>query len=386
VEHPIPIEELPPEVARACGPSAPGPLKLMAARGMLPLAAPTDLVTLLYELSFDPAEPIRAAASDTLVGLPDDVLEAALSGELDARVLDHAADAFADHEDLTVTILRNARTDDETVERAAKRAGDSVLELIAANETRLLRAPRVIEALYMNKRTRMSTVDRVIELAVRNGLVLENIPAFREIAAALEGQIIVEADLEPAPEDLQFAAVVSFEEFGDPFADLAGGDEFAEFDSSKAGKREQGEEDETAERRVKLGLEISHLTVSQKIRLALLGNASHRAMLIRDSNRLVSMAAIKSPAMTDQEVSGLSQSRAVSEEVIRYIADNREWTKSYVVKCNLVNNPKCPLGQSLRFLPHLRQRDLKMLTSNKNVPQALAVAARQLLQRRPGAA
>jgi hypothetical protein len=96
------------------------------------------------------------------------------------------------------------------------------------------------------------------------------------------------------------------------------------------------------------------------------------------------MAAIKSPAVTDQEVAVLSQSRAVAEDVVRFIADNRDWTKSYVVKVNLVNNPKCPIAQSLRFLTHLRPGDLKSLVNNKNVPQALSSAARQILQRRPG--
>jgi hypothetical protein len=124
------------------------------------------------------------------------------------------------------------------------------------------------------------------------------------------------------------------------------------------------------------------MTVSQKIRLALLGNAGHRALLIRDPNKLVAMAAIKSPAVTDQEVAVISQSRAVAEDVIRYIADNRDWTKSYVVKVSLVGNPKCPIGQSLRFLTHLRPGDLKALTNNKNVPQALCNAAKQLLQRK----
>jgi hypothetical protein len=96
------------------------------------------------------------------------------------------------------------------------------------------------------------------------------------------------------------------------------------------------------------------------------------------------MAAIKSPAVSDQEMAIISQSRAVAEDVVRFIADNREWTRSYVVKYNLVNNPKTPIGHSLRFLPHLRPGDLKALTGNKNVPQAISTAARQLLQRRPG--
>ena len=381
MNHPIPFEELPPEILKVCGPAVPGPAKLMAARGMLPLAGPADLVTVLYMLAHDPAPALAAAARDTLAGLPSEVVKAAVAADLDERVLDHVAVLFLRREDVLTVLLRNPRLDDETFERLAAGASETIAEQIAGNEVRLLRRPKAIEALYLNKHVRMSTVDRVIELAVRNGLVLDGIPAFREIAAAIEGQVILEAEpgAEPIPDDMLFTSALSFE--GDAKWGLegeAGDGAFGDFDG--AGSKKEGEEGDER----KLGFDVSRMTVSQKIRLALLGNASHRALLIRDPNRLVAMAAIKSPAVTDQEVAVLSQSRAVAEDVVRFIADNRDWTKSYVVKVNLVNNPKCPLSQSLRFLAHLRPGDLKSLVNNKNVPQALSSAARQILQRRPG--
>lgn len=384
MDHPIPISELSPAVAKVCGPAAPSAVKLMAARGMLPVPQVTDLVTLLYMLAHDPTPTLAEPARQSLLGLPDEVAKSAFAGELDPRVLDYLADALRKKEPLLVAVLRNPRTADETFERIAGSAGESIVELIAVNETRLLQSPKIIEALYFNKRARMSTVDRLIELAVRHGLTLEGIPAFREIAAAIEGQPIIEAepDAEPTPDDVLFTSALSTE-LGAAAAAAevaAGGDAFGDFDSPDAPRPAQEGEGE-----VQRGFDVSKLTVSQKIRLALLGNAGHRALLIRDPNRLVAMAAIKSPAVSDQEVAIVSQSRAIAEDVIRYIADNREWTRSYVVKYNLVNNPKTPIGHSLRFLPHLRPGDLKALTNNKNVPQALSIAAKQLLQRRPGA-
>ena len=68
----------------------------------------------------------------------------------------------------------------------ARTGSETVTELIATNEDRLLHHPRIIELLYLNKRTRMSTADRLIDLAVRNGLTLTGIPAFKEAAAALQ--------------------------------------------------------------------------------------------------------------------------------------------------------------------------------------------------------
>ncbi len=385
MDHPIPPSELSPELARVCGPTAPAPMKLMASRGMMPMSSPVDLVTVLYMLAHDDNETLRSGAVSTLAGLPVDVLGAGLSGDIDARVLDFAAERFRTREDLLVAILRNARVADDTVENLAFTAGESVLELIAANETRLLRAPRIIEALYLNRRTRMSTADRAIELAVRNGIVLDGIPAFREIAAAIQGQLVAEADDEPTPDDMLFAAAVAFEDDGEGYSDFDdGGGGFGDFDraDSKEARKRKGEDDD--EKRTKLASRISQMTVSQKVRLTVVGNAGHRALLLRDPNKLVAMAAIKSPSVTDQEVGIISQSRSISEDVIRYIADNREWTKSPIVKRNLVFNPKCPLGQSLRFLPHLRAPELKALVNNKNVSQTLCTAARNILQRRPG--
>jgi hypothetical protein len=391
MNHPIPFEELAPEVVRACGPAAPGSMKLMAARGMMPMARPGDLVTVLYMLAHDAAPALATAARDSLAGLPEDMAKSAFVGELDARVLDYCADLFLRRTELVAPILRNAATDDETVERIAATANEAIVEIIAGNEVRLLRRPRIIEVLYLNRHARMSTIDRTIELAVRNGLMLEGIPAYREIVAAIQGEAILEAEPGDAatPDDMLFTSALSFEGSGafalDGEAGAFGedGGAFSDFDSpnssTAAAKQEEGGSGEK-----KLGFDVSRMTVSQKIRLALLGNAGHRSLLLRDPNKLVSMAAIKSPAVTDQEVGVISQSRSVSEDVVRFIADNREWTKTYLVKVNLVNNPKCPIGQSLRFLTHLRPNDLRALTNNKNVPQALATAARNLLQRRPG--
>lgn len=384
MDHPIPISELSPALAKICGPSAPAPAKLMAARGMLPIPQPTDLVTVLYMLAHDPTPALADAARQTLLGLPEDMAKAAFGGDLDPRVLDYLADAVRNKEDLLAVVLRNPRTADETFERVAGGASESIAELIAVNETRLLQRPKIIEALYFNKRARMSTVDRLIELAVRHGVVLEGIPAFREIAASIEGQPILEPEPggEASPDDVLFSTALSFEDDGTWSLDgaPAATGAFGDFDSADSPKPAGGRESASPR-----GFDVSRLTVSQKIRLALLGNAGHRALLIRDPNRLVAMAAIKSPAVTDQEVAVISQSRAVAEDVIRYIADNRDWTKSYIVKCNLVNNPKTPISHSLRFLPHLRPGDLRALAGNKNVPQAVSNAARQILQRRPGA-
>jgi hypothetical protein len=104
--------------------------------------------------------------------------------------------------------------------------------------------------------------------------------------------------------------------------------------------------------------------------------------LIRDSNRLVAMSVVRSPAITDGEILAAAANRAVSDDVIRFIANSREHTKDYAVKQALVNNPKCPLASSLRLLNFLRPDDLKGVSRSRNIPGALATAAKKLLQTR----
>jgi len=108
-----------------------------------------------------------------------------------------------------------------------------------------------------------------------------------------------------------------------------------------------------------------------------LGTAFDRAILIRDTNRSVAIAAITSPGVNEQEASRYAANRGLSEDIIRYIAEKREWLKNYQIKVALVNNPKCPLAHSMRLLTHLRAKDLQGVARSKNVPSALATAARR---------
>jgi hypothetical protein len=66
----------------------------------------------------------------------------------------------------------------------------------------------------------------------------------------------------------------------------------------------------------------------------------------------------------------------VSEDVLRTIGANRGWMKHYGVVVGLVRNPKTPVGTSLNLLSRLNDRDIVMLSVDRNVPQPLRSAAR----------
>ena len=374
MEHPVDVSALPPGVQKVCGPQAPPQLKQMAASGLAPLG-PTDLVTALYVLAFDADAAIAKQAQGSLEKVPENVLHGALEQDLGVGVLDGLARLLVGKGSAVERLLLNQVVADETVCWLVPNVRtERLLEIVAGNEQRLLRAPEIIEALYMNKHTRMSTVDRAVELAVRNGIELTGIPTFAEIKAAIEGELIVEAEEEPTPDDLIFTSVLAAEDLADLSEDLVG-----DALESTAGQEQETE----TEKRVKSAEQsLANLTVSQKIRVAMLGNASQRSILIRDSNKMVSMAVLKAPGIGESEVIRYAQARSLPEEAIRYIASRREWTKQYQVKLNLVKNPRTPLQDAMRFLNHLRPNDIRGLMTSRDVPQAISRAAKSLRDKR----
>jgi hypothetical protein len=362
--EPVPFAELPPGVQPYFTDGvAPGKVMLLA-RGMAPGLTPEDLGLGLYQASLHPNEKIAEAATKTAGELPDAVYDGLLVALAQPMVLDFFATVLQRRPAHLQRILLNQSTADETyLLLAGALRDDGLLEIIARNEARLIRMPPIIEALYLNPATRMSTANRLMELAVRHGLELD-LPAYKEVAAALGAETRY---TDPGDQALAEAA-----------ADEAFVAAFKEDEGEEAAEAGGGSQDADLKKKASL----LGLSVSQKIRLAMIGSGYHRALLLRDPNRVVSLAAIKSPAIKETEIIGVTVSRSVNDDVIRFIANHREWMKLYQVKANLVANPKCPLPTSLRLLPHLRANDLRALAHSKNVPSALSGAARHLLEKK----
>jgi hypothetical protein len=343
---------------------------MMLARGLAPLA-PSDLVTALYALSFDADDKLRSAAASTFAKLPEKILLPALEGALLPHVLDHAATLLLGNYAAIEKIVLNQGTDSGTVEVLARGASEKLAELIAVNESRLLGHPKIIEALYLNARTRMSTATRLVELAVRNGVVLSGLDAFKEIAAAIGQELIPEPSDEPLPTDLDFAE-----------AHAAGSDE-AEVVEPLPEEAAETEEQIKA-KFAPLHYKLAQMSISEKIRMAMLGTPAHRALLVRDPNRLVHMSAIRSPAVSEREVEAILKNRSVPEEVIRYVSSRREWLRHYNVKLALVFNPKTPLATAIHFLPYLRVGELRNAARSKAIPASVVQAAKELLKKKTG--
>ena len=122
---------------------------------------------------------------------------------------------------------------------------------------------------------------------------------------------------------------------------------------------------------------IMQMRPLEKIRTAQLGDKYDRSILIRDSNKTVCMATIKSPKVRDDEAAVYSANRSLPIDIITDISNRRDWIKLYSIKLNLVMNPKTPMARSLTLLAHLNKMDVNKVARSKNIPSALATAAKR---------
>ena len=366
MEPAVDVSTLPQQAQRLLDPKTPAPLRTLGARGIAPGLKPGEALTVVCLLAEGEDVHIADMAKATLRSLPVPVLNGARTSELPPGVLDVVAPQFAGELTVMERILAHPNLLPSTVAKVASHCSEPVSELIATNEERLLKHPEIIEKLYMNRATRMSTTDRLIELAVRNGLELTGIPAFKEAAQAIANELIAEPSEEASPGDRAFSDAITGIDIDDP------NDEVFETD-------DEGREVVKPKHKEK-AKRIQDMNISEKIRLSVLGNASQRAILVRDSNRLVASAAAKSPAMGEQEAERIAKSRAVSDEVLKIVGET--FPKHYPIKYALTENPRTPFAIAAKLIVMLRESELKALSKSKNVSSAVSTAAKQHLSRR----
>ena len=119
------------------------------------------------------------------------------------------------------------------------------------------------------------------------------------------------------------------------------------------------------------------MTVPEKVKCASKGTREMRSILIRDPNRMVAAAVLSCPKVNDAEVEAFAKMGNVSEEILRTIAQSRAWTKNYSVIMALVKNSKTPVALTMNMLQRLNDGDIKKLASDRNIPEALRLAARK---------
>lgn len=156
---------------------------------------------------------------------------------------------------------------------------------------------------------------------------------------------------------------------GEPVAE--GDDEADEGREARAGEAEAGR------------APLSSLPIVERMKLAFKGTREQRGQLIRDSNRMIAAAVLSSPKLNESEVEAYAKMGNVGEDVLRTIGTNRTWLKNYNIALALTRNPKTPPGISTQLLRRLNDRDIKAVVKDRNVPEALRLAARRLTGKSP---
>jgi hypothetical protein len=349
---------------------APLQARLRIAKAAVP-APPEVLVPALLVVSYDPEAEVKQAARESLLTMPADVLLPVLRGLQHEALLDAAARTLVRNAQAVRDIALNNASADDTIRWLAGSADRELADLIGRNQVRALRYPAIIEALYLNPLAPQGTVQGLVELAVRNQINLDHVPGFRETKALLLGE---ERDDGPAG--------LTESEFASAMLMAMGQGEWraALGQTEPAAVAATGEDGELTDTRGKsLAALIGKMSVSQKVRIASVGDSAVRKLLIRDPKKLVAFAVLKSPRLTESEITSFAANKALSEDVLSAIARNRQWTKDYATRKALTFNPKTPLALSLQFLRTLNAKDMKECSQSRDVNPNIARAAKRIL-------
>lgn len=333
--------------------TAPRHIRAAAARGALPLPRPA-LVRLFVALREDEDGEIRGNAEANL-GALDPVAICEVLGDSDCagEVMQFFAPRGARDERIAEKIAFHRSVPGLALETLAASGTAAVIELVLTNQERLLSQPKLLDRLSTNPALRVDQRSRILELldrATREQAADEEVPEGEELST-----------------DVMEAARLLQVDIGELFAasEIIDGEEF-----------ERAEDPAIRDTYRK----ILTLNTSQKAILAMRGGREERMILVRDSNRLVSVAVLKNPRITEDDVEAYARMRSITTDVLRGIGQNREWLKSYTVVTSLVNNPKTPPGVSTNLISRLRNNELKLIRNNHDVPELIRRMARRTLE------
>jgi hypothetical protein len=266
-------------------------------------------------------------------------------------------------------LLSHRAMDPEALDRAAAREKESeLLEVLVLNHELLRARPALVQTLRSNPALGADLRRRLEDVA-------EHLPVSApeaEDGAALSPQglpLATDPRLAAAGIDAEVEAML-------PLLDIDVGELLST--SEIRGGAEFAEDDEYAP----IYARIVEMTVGEKLRMALFGTREERAILVRDTNRIVATAVVKNPRLSEQEFEIISNSRDVSDDVLLELMRRREAMRRYVVVHNLVRNPKVPIPSAIGLITRLHDRDLKLLTVNRNISEAVRAQARKQFQTR----
>lgn len=312
-------------------------LQLLAAEGVLPLP-PEDLIPIQIGLARGGDPEMAGRAAQSLKSIDVRVVRTYLERAAGAEDLAFFA-ASASHPVLIEAILRRRDVPRTVLADLARRLPPDLQELLLLRQDAILELPTILDALEENPQISLYSQRRIGEY--RDHLL---------------------------PKEVELPGLEEVDEIDE--AALAAAIEVA---------RELPESGEVDEEKTKLSEgQIRGLPVPMRMKLARGAPRSLRSILLRDSSSMVALAALLSNALTDNEVEQTASNRAVSDDVLQAISRKREWVNKYPVGRALVWNPRTPLPTAIKLIAKLSVRDLRDLSRDRNVADAIRSMAVRL--------
>jgi hypothetical protein len=311
----------------------------LAAGGLLPLP-PEQLVPLQVRLARGADPEIRQLATESLSGMDPRVAAPFLAQAAGPAELAFFA-AEVHHPLILETILRRRDVPRQLLVDLARRLPGDLQEMLLLRQDAIVEEPAILAALEENPQLTPYTQRRVNEY--REHLLPQRSPAVRAAIAAAEERLTDE-ELDAAIEAVRGVPI-------------------------------EGEiEDKT-------GLsegQIRMLTVPQRLRLTRGASRLMKQILMRDPSAQVAIAVLHHNSFSEQEMEQIARSRSVIEDVLQEVSKRREWVSRYTICRALVTNPKTPVSISVRLLPRMSVRDLKLVARDRNVADAVRSSATRL--------
>ena len=354
-------------------PSAARETRLMAAKGEIAVL-PSELALILYALMGDSDDEISKLSEETLKSLPEDTISSILSDEMTPpELLDYFAKSSSGINEIKAIIL-NHSTFDTTIEHIAKTVHNkNLLELITNNRERMFRSEGIVEALSSNPSLNRSTMEELISYLGHYLIDEDQLPDF-----------LKEEPAEKSSDDDREPPGANDEQLIDFSSNIISDTQDAFLDKIELSDEliREADEEVSEKNRGSLFHKVTAMNFSERLKLSILGNREARALLVRDQSKMIACSVLKNPRLTDSEVLLFAQSKAVDEDVLRTIAETRRWVRHYQIKYSLISNPKTPPHISLNFLRYLRDRELRSIMNDKNIPGVVTTTAARVIKER----
>jgi hypothetical protein len=334
----------------------PRSVRLFAAQGLVPVSR-EELIRILALVAADGDEEISTTAKASLAEFTSDALIGVLRTEAVDSVEVDLLCRCRDDEKLWMEVVRHPKTANETLRWLARVGGLATQSTIITNQARIFGCLEILEDLRANPNPGQEILRRVREFEEE---FLEKAIVWATAEETKE-EVVQGPSIEDALEQLRALGMQI------PPTELAGE------------KLPEPGEDEPKDSRDAF-VRIAMMTTFEKVMCALKGTRDERAILVKDRSALVLRAVMNSPRLNESDVEMIAGNRSANPEAFRMIAKKAKWLRRYSIMRNLLFNPKVPPGVALQFVRRLSQRDLMLLSKDRNVSDAVRKVAKMAAQ------